>query len=58
MALLFLSVATCAFAQEVRIERSQMPAAVEKTADEQNKGVTVRGYIMEIEEGRSCTQSS
>ena len=52
MALLFLSVATCAFAQEVRIERSQMPAADQKTADEQSKGATVRGYLMEIEGGR------
>jgi len=52
MALLFLSMATCAFAQEVRIERSQMPAADQKTADEQSKGATVRGYLMEIEGGR------
>ena len=52
MALLFLPVATCAFAQEVRIERSQMPAADQKTADEQSKGATVRGYIMEIEGGQ------
>jgi len=52
MALLFLPVATCAFAQEVRIERSQMPAADQKTADEQSKGATIRGYIMEIEGGQ------
>ena len=52
MAMLFLSVATCAFAQEVRVERSQMPDAVQKTADEQSKGATVRGYIMEIKGGQ------
>ena len=52
MALLFLSVATCAFAQEVRVERSQMPDADQKTADEQSKGATVHGYFMEINGGR------
>ena len=52
MALLFLSVATCAFAQEVRVERSQMPDADQKTADEQSKGATVHGYFMEIERGQ------
>jgi hypothetical protein len=52
MALLFLSVATCAFAQEVRIEKSQMPDADQKTADEQSKGATVHGYFLEIEGGR------
>ena len=52
MALLFLSVATCAFAQEVRIEKSQMPDADQKTADEQSKGATVHGYFLEIQGGR------
>lgn len=52
MALLFLSVAICAFAQEVRIERSQMPDADQKTADEQSKGATVHGYFLEIGGGR------
>jgi hypothetical protein len=52
MALLFLSMATCAFAQEVRIERSQMPDADQKTADEQSKGATVHGYFMEIRGGQ------
>ena len=52
MATLFLLMATCAFAQEVRVDRSQMPDSVQKTADEQSKGATVRGYIMEIEGGQ------
>jgi uncharacterized membrane protein YkoI len=52
MAFLFLSVAIWAFAQEVRIERSQMPDADQKTADEQSKGATVHGYFMEITGGQ------
>jgi hypothetical protein len=52
MALLFLSVAACAFAQEVRIEKPQMPDADQKTADEQSKGATVHGYFLEIRGGR------
>ena len=51
-ALLFLLCASGAVAQEVRVEWSQMPATVQKTADEQSKGATVRGYIMEIASGQ------
>lgn len=52
IAILFLSVAACVFAQVVRVERSQMPAEVQKTADEQSKEATVHGYIMEIKGGQ------
>lgn len=52
MTVLFLSAASIAPAQEVRIQKSDLPAAVQKTADEQSKGATVRGYTMETEGGQ------
>jgi hypothetical protein len=51
-AIIFLLSPSSAVAQEVRVEWSQMPATVQKTADEQSKGATVRGYIMEIASGQ------
>ena len=41
-----------AAAQERRIQRSELPAAVQKVADEQSKGATVRGYSTEVENGK------
>ncbi len=39
-------------AREKHLKRSELPAAVQKTADEQSKGATVRGYASEIENGQ------
>lgn len=39
-------------AREKHLKRSDLPAAVQKTADEQSKGATVRGYASEIENGQ------
>jgi hypothetical protein len=39
-------------AVEKRISRDNLPAAVRKTADEQAKGATVRGYSKEVENGQ------
>lgn len=39
-------------AQEKRIKRSALPAAVEKTVVEQSKGATIRGFITEEESGQ------
>jgi len=39
--------------QEKKIKKEELPAAVQKTADEQSKGATVRGYSMEKENGKS-----
>ena len=39
-------------AQEKHIQKSDLPAAVQKTADEQTKGATVRGYSKETEDGK------
>ena len=41
-----------AAAQEKRLKKSDLPAAVQKAADEQTKGATVRGYSSETEDGR------
>ena len=41
-----------ALGQEKKLKKSDMPAAVQKTADEQSKGATVRGYSQETEDGK------
>jgi uncharacterized membrane protein YkoI len=41
-----------ATAQERRIRRSELPPAVQKTADDQAKGAEVRGYTTEVEGGQ------
>ncbi|HWZ46336.1 MAG TPA: hypothetical protein VNW97_22885 [Candidatus Saccharimonadales bacterium] len=38
--------------QEKRIKKTDLPTAVQKTADEQAKGATVRGYNKETENGK------
>jgi hypothetical protein len=38
--------------QEKRVKKSDLPAAVQKAADEQSKGATVRGYTQETEDGK------
>lgn len=42
-----------AAAQERAVKRSQLPAAVRRTADEQSRGATVHGYATEQDEGRT-----
>ncbi len=43
---------TEAAAQEKHLKRSDLPPAVQKTADEQSRGATVRGYASEVEGGK------
>lgn len=38
-------------ASEKALKKSDLPAAVQKTADEQSKGATIRGYSSEVEGG-------
>jgi uncharacterized membrane protein YkoI len=45
-------VATLAGAAEKSISRSELPAAVKTTTDEQSKGATVRGYSTDRENGK------
>lgn len=37
--------------KEKKLQRSDLPAAVQRTADEQSAGATVKGYSMEAEDG-------
>lgn len=46
------SFASLCHAQEKRVKKSDLPTAVQKTADEQSTGATVRGYLQEIEDGK------
>ena len=41
-----------ASAQEKKLERSQLPTAVQRAAAEQSKGATVRGYSTETDNGQ------
>lgn len=48
-----MMLATQASAQEKKLTRSQLPAAVQRAADEQSKGATVHGYTTEKDEGQT-----
>jgi uncharacterized membrane protein YkoI len=39
-------------AQEKKLQRSDLPAAVQKTVDEQSKGATIKGFSTEVENGK------
>src|SRR6202047_3038006 len=47
-----LLLAGAAFAQEKKIKRSDLPAAVEKTVAAQSSGATIRGFSKETENGQ------
>lgn len=54
LALLILGAAVvCCVAQEKRIQKKDLPAAVQKAADEQTKGAEIKGYTREVERGRT-----
>jgi hypothetical protein len=44
--------AACLPAQEKHLKKSDLPAAVQKVADQQSQGATVRGYASETEDGK------
>jgi uncharacterized membrane protein YkoI len=48
-----LAVLGSAMAQEKKIERPDLPAAVEKTVAAQSKGATIRGFSKEMEKGKT-----
>lgn len=45
--------ATFAFSQEKKIQRSELPPAVETTVAAQSKGATIRGFSQEVENGQT-----
>ena len=50
---LAILVTLSAAAKDKPLKKSDLPAAVQKTADEQSKGATVRGYSSEEEGGKT-----
>jgi hypothetical protein len=46
-----------ALAQENKIKRSDLPAAVEKTVVVQSKGATIRGFAVEKENGQTTYEA-
>jgi uncharacterized membrane protein YkoI len=47
-----LALSLAAFAQEKKIDRSDLPPAVEKTVEAQSQGATIKGFATEVEHGR------
>ena len=52
-----LVVVGSALAQEKKIKRSELPAAVEKTVVAQSKGATIRGFSEEKEKGQTTYEA-
>jgi len=48
-----LLVASTASSQEKKIQRADLPPAVEKTVAAQTQGATIRGFSMETEKGKT-----
>jgi hypothetical protein len=44
-------------AQEKKLKREELPAAVEKTVAEQSNGATIRGFSTEIENGQTIYEA-
>lgn len=51
-ALVILASPATLYAQEKRITRKDLPAAVEKTVREQSDGATIKGFSTEVENGK------
>jgi len=54
---LALSLAVAAGAQEKRISRSELPAAVAATVDRETKGATIKGFTTEREHGKTTYEA-
>jgi hypothetical protein len=52
-----LALARSTVGQERKINRSELPAAVEKTVVEQTKGATIRGFSQEKENGQTTYEA-
>lgn len=52
-----LALSLSAIAQEKKIERSALPAAVQKTVDQETKGATVKGFSTERENGKKVYEA-
>ena len=58
IALLSVFVSSVAHAQEKKIKRSQLPAAVETTVARLSEGATIRGFASEVEKGQKFFEVS
>jgi hypothetical protein len=52
-----ISVTVSTQAEEKKIKRSDLPAAVEKTVTEQSKGATIKGFAIEVEDGKKLYEA-
>lgn len=55
--LALLTIGFQARAQEKKLQRSELPPAVQKTVDEQSKGATVKGFSTEVEDGKKIYEA-
>jgi hypothetical protein len=56
--LIALAMVSVTQAQERKIKRSQLPAAVEKTVAEQSQGATIKEFSTEIEKGKRVYEAA
>lgn len=52
-----LTLTTVAFAQEKKIQRADLPPAVEKTVAVQSQGATIKGFSQEVENGQTLYEA-
>jgi hypothetical protein len=60
MTALLVGVVTCSVvqAQSKKVERSQLPPAVEKTVVAESKGAVIRGFSTEVEDGKRVYEAA
>jgi hypothetical protein len=52
-----LTLTTTALAQEKKIQRADLPPAVEKTVAAQSQGATIKGFSQEVEDGQTLYEA-
>jgi biopolymer transport protein ExbD len=57
LALFTAVLVTAAFAQEKKIQRTDLPPAVEKTVAAQSQGATIKGFSQEVENGQTLYEA-
>jgi uncharacterized membrane protein YkoI len=57
LALFAAVLVTAAFAQEKKIQRTDLPPAVEKTVAAQSQGATIKGFSQEVENGQTLYEA-
>jgi len=55
--LVVLCASAIALPRQTKIQKSDLPAAVQKTIDQQSKGATVRGFSKEVENGQTVYEA-